>query len=166
MLLGFNALLGGLILSGFDGSGMLVAAAVLMFTLTAANLAGGCVCRSHRIAGGVMMLATALPLLLAGALTLFVRALPQELIPELTGGTYTPGSARVLLGVGLLLILVEAPSAAAGIVCLTSGSPKALVLAPPQESGSHVISFAENYASRLREKDGGSDAIRNKGDVS
>lgn len=156
LLIGCNALLGGLMVLGIVPAQTLTVMG-LLFAATAVNFAGGCACRSHRVAGGVMMLLTAFPLLISGALMICVRILPQELIAQLAGEAFDESVLRMLLGIGILLLIVEAASVAAAIVSLAAGArPEGAVYAPPAavESGAEVKSFAEQYASRLRQKEG------------
>lgn len=155
LLLGLNALLGTLLLSTFLGSLLIIG--VAYFLITAVNFAGGCACRSHRIPGGVMMLATAVPMLLIGAGCLFVPMMPSEMLNLPYGMDFAAISTRAMTGTGILMILIELVSIAAGVVSLTAREqPEYAPEAPRSEAESHeaVMSFAERYAARLNPNSG------------
>ncbi|MEM5768818.1 MAG: hypothetical protein AAGU32_11110 [Bacillota bacterium] len=157
ILFGFNALLGILILSAFIAMPGAAAACVALFALTAVNLVGACVCRNHRIAGGVMMLATAFPLLIFGALYMLLSFIPSDVLQALSGLGLGGLSTRAIAAMGFLLLLIEGVSAAAGIVSLAS-RPKPEPEGPPvdREPQEHDISeqpFAQRYAAYMKRED-------------
>jgi hypothetical protein len=95
--------------------GLILAAAALI-AVTAVNLAGGCLCRKRRVAGGVMMLVSAFVLLIVGAVCVYVPFGMPEVFFNAFDAEYAEGVQRAVLGAGLLLLFSELLSAAAGVV--------------------------------------------------
>ena len=153
ILFGFNSLLGIMILSSFIAEPGLIGVSLALFVATAVNLVGACVCRNHRIAGGVMMLATAFPLLIFGALYMLLSFMPSDVLQALSGLGLGGLPTRALAAMGFLLLLVEGVSAAAGVVSLAA-RPKPEPEGPPVDRAPEDEdicrqSFAQRYTANM-----------------
>lgn len=101
------------------------------------------------------MLMSAFPLLIAGAVMVCLPLLPPELLTQALGAGYADTVTRAFLGVGILLLIVELASGAAGVVSLAAREkvmPHNILDTGVPEAG--VESFAQKYAARLK-NDGG-----------
>lgn len=154
LLIGLNALLGALIMQSYAGVADTMTVALVLMVITGVNFAGGCVCRVNRIVGGVMMLVTALPMLIAGAILICVPLLPPELLAGALGAAFTSSFTRALLAIGILLLLIELASGAAGVVSLAMRKQPEYATESLHRSGEEdtaVLSFAQKYAARLQQ---------------
>lgn len=89
----------------------------LMFLFAIINLIGGCVVLSNRIAGGVMMMVTGLPLLI-----LFIIGTVSA-TSAISDYSYSYGYEGTTLVVGIIMIIIELLSVIAAIVAFSG--PKA-----------------------------------------
>ncbi len=163
LLLGLMALMGTLLLRNFVDSGIVVTGGVLYFVLTAVSFSGGCACRSHRIAGGTLMVGSALPLLAIGALMMLMRVLPAELLGSVYGAAPDADALRATLGIGMLLVLLALASGAAGVVCLAAhvqpDQTPLTVDRVPADVPVEAYSFVQQYtASAKQSRDDGPSA--------
>ena len=98
-------------------AGLILAAAALI-TITVVNLVGGSVCRKHRTVGGIMMIVSAVLLLIAGAVCLYVPLKMPEVFFSAFGADFAVEVRRAVLGAGMLLVFSESISITAGVVSL------------------------------------------------
>ena len=119
IILGIILLLGGLVASSvtymlnFSAETSMIGIIFgLVFVVTIVNLVGGCVVGSHRIAGGVMMMVSSLPLLIVSLISVIGSAMASY---------YDYDSAGLLFGVFILII--ELLSVIAAIIAFSG--PKA-----------------------------------------
>ncbi len=103
------------------------------------------------------MLATAFPLLIFGALYMLLSFIPADVFQALSGLGLGGVSVRAMAAMGLLLLLVEGVSAAAGIVSLAA-RPKPEPEGPPvdrtpQESDISEQTFAQRYTAYMKRED-------------
>jgi uncharacterized membrane protein HdeD (DUF308 family) len=98
--------------------GLIMAAAGLV-AITVLNLAGGCICRKRRVAGGRIMLISAFLLLIIGAACVYIPARMPEVFLTF-GSEFAEGVQRAVLGAGLLMLFAELLSIAAGVVSLAA----------------------------------------------
>ncbi len=153
LLLGLCVLFSELAIQSYTGAADSLAVAFLLLILTAVNFAGGCACRSHRIPGGIMMLATALPMLALAVILLCMAFLPPIMLAGVTGAVSDEPFSRLMLGIGVLLLLVELASGAAAVVSLAMRERPEYTSCVPYsegESDAAVLSFAQKYAARLQ----------------
>ena len=94
----------------------------LIFLITIVNLVGGCVVSGSRIAGGVMMIATSLPLLV-----IFIIGT----INATTEMSYSYYSDSPVLAVGIIMIIIELLSVFAAIIAFSG--PKAFAPQQPYQ---------------------------------
>ena len=154
LLIGLNALLGALMMQSFGATSDTIVVGLVLMIVTAVNFAGGCVCRVNRIVGGLMMLVTALPMLIGAAILMCVPMLPPELFAGALGAAFTSSFTRALLGVGILLLLIELASGAAGVVSLAMREQSEYAPEAPRsesEADAAVLTFAQRYAARMQQ---------------
>lgn len=96
----------------------LAAAAAALLAVAGVNFAGGCACRRNRIAGGILMLSGALPLLLFGAACLYLALSMPDFFTNVIGAEFGESVRYGALGAGILLTLTELLSIAAAVVSL------------------------------------------------
>ncbi len=92
----------------------------LVFVLTIINLVGGCVVSASRIAGGVMMMVTGLPLLIL--FIIFTINLTSQLSDF---GYYSYGYSGTVIVIAVLIFITELLSIIAAIIAFSG--PKAFV---------------------------------------
>jgi len=97
----------------------LILAGGALIAVTGLSLTGGCLCRTRRIAGGVVMLVSAVLLLLIGAVCVYVPLHMPGVFLDAFGVEYGEGVSRAVLGAGLLLLFSNLLSTAAAVVSFT-----------------------------------------------
>lgn len=157
LLIGLDMLVGALIVRDFMPVPGVVALGALVFIVTAVNFAGGCACRTHPVAGGILMLVSAFLMLMAGAAYMLVSLLAPELLAAV-GAADLQTMARAAMAIAIFLTIVELVSGAAAVVSLAAGAGPEREAAA-QHTGAQatadcegVESFARQYTARLQNK--------------
>ncbi len=120
MLCGLNALANMLFALEYVAVplGLILAGGALV-AVTGLSLAGACVCRTRRIAGGVIMAISAVLLLLIGAVCVYVPLHMPGIFLGAFGPEFEEGVRRAVLGAGMLLLFANLLSAASAVVSFT-----------------------------------------------
>jgi hypothetical protein len=96
----------------------LLAAAAALLAVAGVNFAGGCACYRRRIAGGILMLSGAVPLLLIGVACLYLSLSSPNFFRSVIGAEFGEEVRRTAAGAGAFLIAVQLVSLAAALSCL------------------------------------------------
>jgi hypothetical protein len=103
----------------------LIPASAALLAVAIVNITGGGVCLKNRIAGGIMMLGSALPLLIVGAACLYFSLFNPDLFLSVIGAEFGEEVQRTAVGAGIFLIFAQLISLTAGVVSLAkSAKPK------------------------------------------